>query len=424
MIAQAHGTNDFKSDHVFQGDSAWIGASPTSDKLTAFGFFDQKGTEDLKENNILNTDMIRLSDALRFTGDDRMQRNAPAGTNIWLPHGKYSSAEPFGGTFAELMLTYLAKKDSKFKDVGKARAVLPPPLVREGERVQPEWLYKFLLNPGPIRPEDYLILRMPKFNMSPEESRALVNYFAAASRATNPGAGITYPYVSIEQRDEEYWKQMNSQYVRRLQPKDIEERARSMKPVWEAKAKKDLATLEAALPDLKLAEADALAKKAPELPDRTRAVKEVEKRIAALKDDVQKSTFTEQRQRWQSSEIYARDAFKLLTNKALCLTCHNIGNLPSSGAQGPNLALAGERLRPGWAEKWIAHPNRMFTYPPVMPQNFPNETDRGKYLYQDNFNGSPFDQTRAVRDILMDQPRLNDLLANPAPQPSPAGGGK
>ena len=72
------------------------------------------------------------------------------------------------------MVPYLMRKDpTKFpkEDAGKSRAVLPPPLVREGERVQPDWLYKFLLNPGPVRPESYLLLRMPKFNMSPEEAR-------------------------------------------------------------------------------------------------------------------------------------------------------------------------------------------------------------------------------------------------------------
>ena len=48
-----------------------------------------------------------------------------------------------------------------------------PPLIREGERVQPKWLYQFLLNPGVVRPDDYMILRMPKFNMSPDDAMAL-----------------------------------------------------------------------------------------------------------------------------------------------------------------------------------------------------------------------------------------------------------
>ena len=59
-----------------------------------------------------------------------------------------------------------------------------------------------------------------------------------------------------------------------------------------------------------------------------------------------------------------------------------------------------------------------------MPQNFTNEPDPLKWQYQNNFVGSPFEQTKAVRDILMDQNRLSDLLATPPPPPPAAGGGK
>jgi hypothetical protein len=292
--------------------------------------------------------------------------------------------------------------------------VLPPPLVREGERVQPDWLYKFLLNPVAIRPEGYMVLRMPRFNMSPEEARALVNYFAAVSRLTNPGAGVTYPYVAIDQREEEYWKRANSAYLARLKDKDIAARAKEMQPVWEVKAKKELAEAEEALPRLKKAEAEARQKKDPELPARTKTVKDAEERISTLKGQLKKGTFPDQEQRWRSQEIYARDAFRLLTNKDLCLKCHNIGSIAAEGAQGPNLALTAERLRPEWTHQWIAHPKRLFTYQPLMPQNFPNEPDPLKWKYQELFVGSPRDQTKAVRDILMDLPRLNDLLATPA----------
>ncbi len=45
---------------------------------------------------------------------------------------------------------------------------LPPPLVGEGRKVQTDWLHDFLLDPYPIRPA--VVLRMPKFNMSPAEA--------------------------------------------------------------------------------------------------------------------------------------------------------------------------------------------------------------------------------------------------------------
>ena len=64
--------------------------------------------------------------------------------------------------------------------VGEARIAGPPILIGQGERTQGEWLYKFLLNPDPIRKET--VLRMPRFNMSPQEAKALVSYFAGVER--------------------------------------------------------------------------------------------------------------------------------------------------------------------------------------------------------------------------------------------------
>ncbi len=66
---------------------------------------------------------------------------------------------------------------------------LPPPLMDEGEKVQPDWLHGFLMDPTPIRPA--AVMRMPNFHMSSDEAAKLVNYFAAAS-----GAEFPYEYKS------------------------------------------------------------------------------------------------------------------------------------------------------------------------------------------------------------------------------------
>lgn len=62
---------------------------------------------------------------------------------------------------------------------------VPPPLIREGEKVQTGWLHDFLLDPFPLRPA--VVLRMPQFNMSSEEADKLVHYFAAVDN-------VAYPY--------------------------------------------------------------------------------------------------------------------------------------------------------------------------------------------------------------------------------------
>ncbi len=131
---------------------------------------------------------------MHFTNNDRVARDVPAGMTAMLPpEDVIDESPPFGGAFANLLLPYLKEVNSDFGKVNEARSVLPPPLIREGERVQPKWLYQFLLDPGTVRPPDRMRLRMPKFNMSGEEAMALVNYFGAADKLGNPGAGITYP---------------------------------------------------------------------------------------------------------------------------------------------------------------------------------------------------------------------------------------
>jgi hypothetical protein len=61
---------------------------------------------------------------------------------------------------------------------------LPPPLVREGKKVQSDWLYEFLLDPYVIRPAT--VLRMPNFHMSSNDARILAEYFAAVDEAAYP----------------------------------------------------------------------------------------------------------------------------------------------------------------------------------------------------------------------------------------------
>ena len=51
---------------------------------------------------------------------------------------------------------------------------------------EPQWLFRFLLDPMPIRPA--AVLRMPRFNLSRDEAAKLADYFAAA-------AGFTSPYT-------------------------------------------------------------------------------------------------------------------------------------------------------------------------------------------------------------------------------------
>ena len=136
--------------------------------------------------------------------------------------------------------------DQRFGDKpSDARSALPPPLVREGERVQPGWLYQFLLNPTPVRPQTHMLLRMPRFNMSTEEAMTLVNYFGSYSKLDNPDEELSFPYVKIPQRNNGYWRQKSEEYVRRLQAdKKLDARLKEMEPAWKIELQQQKTDLE------------------------------------------------------------------------------------------------------------------------------------------------------------------------------------
>ena len=128
--------------------------------------------------------------------------------------------------YANLLMKYLAEKPppARFGTLdsqginSKGLASGPPTLIGQGERTQAAWLKQFLLDPQPIRP--MAVLRMPRFNMSPDEADALAAYFAAVSRLQNTGVEIDYPTEIIRQQepfDNPYHRiAKNQDYIKRL----------------------------------------------------------------------------------------------------------------------------------------------------------------------------------------------------------------
>lgn len=93
-----------------------------------------------------------------------------------------------GGFLAKYLLPRVVAREKQVNPNAKGAegwGWVPPPLLGEGSKVQTSWLHGFLLNPHPIRPA--VVLRMPRFNMSPTEASQLVNYFAALEN-------VEYPY--------------------------------------------------------------------------------------------------------------------------------------------------------------------------------------------------------------------------------------
>src|SRR5262249_35476947 len=280
--------------HFFANHNAWAGLpSALPDRMTAFAVNPRELKKE--DNDELPEDMlsVRLVNALRFRGGDGVDRDLPAASFARIAKSDLlSRSDPYGGAFANLLSQEFVSKryPNKFKTSDDARSALPPPLIREGERVQPKWLYPFLLNPGTIRPEDYMLLRMPKFNMSPDDAKTLVNYFGAFDRLSNPGIGLTYPYLTIEQHDERYWRDRTADYVSRLGKEKVAARVKGMQSTWEALIGQQLAEAKTNVDSVKAALKNA---KPETKPDLEKAVTFAEERVQKLQAQLQKKDFAD-----------------------------------------------------------------------------------------------------------------------------------
>jgi cbb3-type cytochrome oxidase cytochrome c subunit len=121
------------------------------------------------------------------------------GDNLTLNKDKVERTDPDGGNFAWLYATTESERTGS--DIAPFWNRLPPPLLREGLKVQTPWLTSFLKDPYSIRPA--VNLRMPRFHFGKTddligaETAGLANSFAARD-------GAEFPYQAIPEREQEY----------------------------------------------------------------------------------------------------------------------------------------------------------------------------------------------------------------------------
>jgi cbb3-type cytochrome oxidase cytochrome c subunit len=410
-------TDRFPGEHwePFLDQSEWTGRPQTAaDRLTIHGI-----------PNRNNENEIFLTEAVRFTDREKQSRDVPAANSMPIPEpgaGLLSRQAPWGGRLVDLLIpNYLpSKNETLYKGESNyptARAALPPPLLREGEKAQTSWLFQFLRDPQEIRPNT--ILRMPKFNMSDEEAMSLVNYFAAVDKMQNPAGGLNYPYATVPQRFDDYWTALTKQYVERLKAAGVyDARKKDLDAVGDWFVKEQTADLER-----QVVEAQAVVKNAKDKAAKEKAdlsLKTVQDQLNKLKEaSTQKQIKERLVADWETSGAYTTDALRVVANyNNDCLGCHSIGRLTAKKQkelQGPPLDLAWQRLRPEWTARWIANPKRMISYPTPMPANFVKNQQQFP-----EFVGTPFEKVLAVRDLLMVYPKVVDKPVNrfflPVPQ--------
>ena len=119
---------------------------------------------------------------------------------------KVKATKPKGGDFAWAYTGLVTANGGDTPDTYWNR--LPPPLLREGFKVQTPWLSRFLKDPYVVRPATYL--RMPRFhfgdaNMTREETTTIANYFAAID-------GADFPYQDVPERERSYLADRDSKH--------------------------------------------------------------------------------------------------------------------------------------------------------------------------------------------------------------------
>jgi cbb3-type cytochrome oxidase cytochrome c subunit len=281
------------------------------------------------------------------------------GDTVTLNPDRVSERPAEGGDFAWLYSTWSAEQTGE--PLGPIWNKLPPPLIREGVKVQTPWLTQFLQDPYKIRPA--AMLRMPRFHYGAHakfstfgkgesarpaltETRDLANYFAARD-------GAIFPYQEIPQREQAY-----------------------------------LAAREGMFGDTSAIPAE-----------------------GATPAGVPRSPYL--------------DAGWNLITKNQCIQCHAIGALRPTGEEkshGPNLRQVAGRLRPEYMMEWVANPVRLVPYT-AMPQVFPPagaQAANPVVGVPPALEGKPVEQVRTVVDTLLNYvAAVEQQLAAAAPPVTP-----
>jgi mono/diheme cytochrome c family protein len=268
----------------------------------------------VEEDDVLGKQLsIDLWEALRFQDDKFQSSQIPAGFIVRVPvDPNLQQFAPTGGNFADVLQRVLAKLENKSLtgDRGYLMSSVPPPLIRQGQKVQPQWLYEFLRHPHGIRPAVQRNLQMPRFQLEHEEIEGIINYFIAVDRLSNPAIGVEHFPPKPAAQDPDVQELLRTEFLQRVQQ---------------------------LMPPGKTA----------------------------------------------SSADYFEAGWRLLTDKNLCIKCHNIGHAPgfqvdgptdpalqAQNLNGPNLNMAAERLRPEYLERYLSQPKRFLPYT-LMPQYDP-----------------------------------------------------
>jgi cbb3-type cytochrome oxidase cytochrome c subunit len=283
------------------------------------------------------------------------------GDNVTIDPGKVESTPPAGGRFAFLYST--AESERTGTQIGTYWNRLPPPLLREGLKVQTPWLTSFLKDPYAIRPAANL--RMPRF------------HYGATTEAIFVAAGAKPPTeTELDAR-------------RRKVQADIQTETR------------DLANFFAARDGAEFPYQD--------IPERERGYLAEREQAHADYLGGGWAIMT----KGLCIQCHAIGQFKPTGGADV--------------VNGPDLRQVAGRFRPAYLLEWIAQPSRLLPFTAMPQNLSPHPAAGATATnVPKSFDGKPFDQVRAVRDTLLNyvtavEQQLAVVKPADTPPPKPPG---
>ncbi len=270
-----------------------------------------------------------------------------------IAHGRYLVTEKFNCTSCHLIEANKPQIQQYFPDETKIPANAPPQLRSEGSRVQHAWLFGFVKNVMPLRPPLVEGIRMPSFSATDEEWTAIIAYFNDVANKESRELKkdiqpiLNYKKAAVAAAGEDS-DDAGSDWFTQTSLAGSVSHIRN----WAVRYKQ---VSETRMPlvgnpaDMKDGYENALY--------RARLTAEA---FEAPYPFVDTPTVN------MTPERFARgEAFFLEMD---CLKCHTMGPAaPGTAPTAPNLQMAHDRIRRGWAERWVRHPDVIHKNSPMLP---------------------------------------------------------
>ncbi len=279
-----------------------------------------------------------------------------------------------GGDLVDLVTEYYLYEDDHHTDVedvdGQRRAYTeevyekvrwtfaPPVLIDEGDKLQRDWFYRFLLDPVPLRQQ--IRVKMPTFDWAEGEAGAVADYFASRSARDWPARYARSLLLATDRSPEQAASEMLERGLK-TSPTVIRRIAEGS-PVETATG------------------LEALRRYGDALGFETAVA------VDPSYEDIPQRSPTQLSPVLASDPEFFQRVHALVTEAGgpNCIQCHFLrGGPPTQGAPlawAPDLDLTRERLRPDWVRRWLTDPARI--YPGTsMPANFPADQTQWQELY-------------------------------------------